>query len=298
MTTQSRRGFSLIELLLAIVVASVLGAAMMSFMVSFTKFQERSEAQRSARLVGRSAINVLVDGLRMIDPSWGIVSVSSTSITVRAPYAMGLVCASTLTSQTVSLVPVDSVLFSIDGYSGFAWRTSTGSYAPVSGGTLTVSSSFPSSCTSAGIQQQTAPASAPNQKTLVVTLTTPSGALTTPITVGTPVMLYRRLRFYFDMSNQAGLSGRTALWREYLDASPVSGSTDATELAAPFDATAGFRFYVSGSVSAQTAVPADLTTLRGFQFYLPGESDRTVRQRTAPEQADLTTAVFFLNTTS
>ncbi len=290
---RSRRGVSLVELLIAMTVASLMGAAMISFMVSFTRFQERTEAQRAARVVGRSAIAVLADGLRMVDPSWGIVSASATSITVKAPYAVGLICASTVTSETIALVPVDSVLFATPGYSGFAWQSGGSAFVPVDGGTLAVSSTFPSSCTSAGIQQQTAPSSAPNQKTLVVVITLPTGALSAPIAVGTPVLLYRRVQFYFAASGQTGLSGRTALWRDYLD-----DAVTATELTGPFDASAAFRFYISGTRAVQLSVPSDLTTLRGFQFYLPGESDRTVRQRNAPEQADLTTAVYFLNTAS
>jgi hypothetical protein len=66
----------------------------------------------------------------------------------------------------------------------------------------------------------------------------------------------------------------------------------------PFDASAAFRFYISGSSTSQTAVPADLTTLRGFELFLPGESENTPRLRSAPEEADLTTAVFFLNAAS
>ncbi len=292
MTPDRRRGLSLVELVLAITVASIMGAAILSLMVGFTRFQERSEAQRSARLVGRAAVNVLVDGVRMVDPSWGVEAVSASSITVKAPYAIGLVCASTLTSATVALVPVDSVLFSDGGYSGFAWLSS-GTFLPVAGGSAVVSGAFPVSCASAGIQEQTAPVSAPNQRTLVVVLTVPSGELTVALAAGTPVMLYRRLRFYFAASAQPALDGRTALWRALLDdPSPVA------ELVAPFDASAAFRFYVSGSRMPRTAPPTDLTTLRGLQFYLPGESVNAVRQRHAPEQADLTTASFFLNTTS
>ena len=38
-----------------------------------------------------------------------------------------------------------------------------------------------------------------------------------------------------------------------------------------------------------------LTDIRGLELYLPGESDRTMRQRSAPEQADMTTSIFFVN---
>jgi hypothetical protein len=228
----------------------------------------------------------------MVDPSWGVESLSASTVTFKIPYALGLICASTTTVQTIALLPVDSVTFALPGYSGFATRASDGTYSTISGGTLVESSSFPASCTTAGIQQLTAPSSAPNQKTRIITITlgSPLGAV---IETGTPIMLYRRVSYYFGSSAQSGLTSRTALWRDYLD-----DAVAATEMVAPFDAAAAFKFWVSSSSSVQTAPPGTLTTLRGLEFYLPGESDRTSRQKSSPEEADMTTDVYFVNRAS
>lgn len=287
---RSRRGTSLVELLIAMTVASIFGAALLSFMLHTNQFTDRVDDLRSARTVGRSAINVLANHLRMVDPSWGIEAASGTSVTVKVPYALGVVCASTTTTQTIALLPVDSVEFAQAGYSGFAWRASDGSYTAVPGGTVTESGSFPSACTTAGVQQITAPASAPNQRTRIVTIAL-STPLSSALSARTVVMMYRRMRFYFGVSGQSDLVDRTALWMDFLD-----DTTAAIEQVAPFDASAAFRFYVSGSSTAQSSAPGTLSTLRGLQLFLPGESDHSARARSAPEQANLTTAVFFVNT--
>ncbi len=287
MTTSSRRGVTLIELLVAITIATILGSALMSLMLSMNRFEERQEGLRGARRAGRGAILAMVDEFRMLDPDWGIESASGTSITVRLPYALGLVCSSTSSLQTLMLLPVDSVALAQPGLSGYASRGSGGTMTPVTTTlSLTYQATTPSACTSAGIQTITAPASSPNARTRPVTL---AGSGMTVLAVGTPVLLFRRARYYFGASAQTGLSGRTALWRDWLD-----DASGAEELAGPFDASAAFRFYDLDGTTAQTTVPT-LTDIHGFELFLPGESDRTARQQGAPEQADMTTSVFFAN---
>lgn len=289
MITSSRRGVSLIELLIAIVIAAIVGAATLSLMMSQSRFAERTEGQRAGRRVGRSAINALASDLRMVDPDWGIDSASASLINVKVPYALGIICSSTASKQVIALLPVDSIMFNAAGYSGYATRGSTGVYTPVAGGTLTDKGALSSTCTGspANVFAIAAPSGAPNQKTREIWIVT-VGA--TAVSVGTPVMLYRRTSFYFANSSQTGLSGRTALWRSYLD---VNGS--AVELAAPFDATAAFRFFNQSATTAQSGVPSPLSDIKGFELFLPGESERTSRKASAPEEADLTTAIFLVN---
>ena len=72
--------------------------------------------------------------------------------------------------------------------------------------------------------------------------------------VGTAVLLFQRLTYEFKASG--ALAGRTGLWRTVV----ATGQTD--ELVAPFDATATFRFFRTGSDTAQAAVPSPLNTTR------------------------------------
>jgi len=288
MSITSRRGFSLIEMLIALVISAGVGGAVAALLTSTNRFEERAESQRAARFVGRGAVNVLTNELRLIDPAWGIDSVSTSAVWVKAPYAIGMVC-DTTGSLKVALEPADSVAFAKSGFSGIAWRSTGGTYTAVPGGTLTTSSTFPVSCTSAGIQQITAPSSAPNQKTINATV---SGTSRNGIKIGTIVMLYRRVGFYFANSTVTGLTSRKALWRNFVD------GAGAEEMAAPFDASASFNFYISGSTGYSSSVPSPLTLLRGIRMLLPGESENTPRLRSSPEQADLSTSVFFINAAS
>ena len=286
--TTNRRGLSLIELLIGMIITAILGGATLSLMISQSRSTERSEGQRDARRVARGAINALGADLPMVDPSWGIEAASATSITVRVPYALGVICSSTATLQILAILPVDSVTLATPGYSGYATRGATGVYTPVGGGAVT-EEAMSATCTggSSRVTAIAAPLSAPNQKTRQMRIVT-IGATVIPI--GTPVMLYRRTEFYFAPSAQAGIAGRNALWRRYVDA---NGSN--VELAAPFDATAAFRFYLLDATTAQVDVPLDLTETRGIEVFLPGESDASSRVRGAPEQANLTTSFFFVN---
>jgi prepilin-type N-terminal cleavage/methylation domain-containing protein len=289
MTPADRRGFSLVEMIIALVISVGMGAAIVSLLSTSLKFSERNEAQRAARPTARSAISALVNDLRPVDPSWGVDAASTQSVQVKSPYAIGIVC-DTTAKVTLAILPVDSTTFAVRGYSGFAWRSGSGVYTAVPGGAVSQLSAAPTSCTVAGIQTFVAPPRIPNQRTLFVTI---GGTARSGIKIGSVVMLYRRARFYFAASGQAGLTGRTALWRDYLD----DGAANA-ELAAPFDSNAAFAFYVSGAGSPQGTAPTVLSTMRGIQLRLPGESDNVPRQRTSPEQADVITAVFFLNVAS
>ena len=63
---------------------------------------------------------------------------------------------------------------------------------------------------------------------------------------------------------------------------------------APFATTARVNFYVNNVATAQAAVPT-LSTIRGFELVLNGESERTPYGNSAPKTTLLTTSVFFTN---
>ena len=67
------------------------------------------------------------------------------------------------------------------------------------------------------------------------------------------------------------------------------------ELAAPFDASAKFRFFIGANITAQDAAPADLSTIRGIELNMTGMSERAPRGGVAPQKAPFITAVFFKN---
>ncbi len=67
------------------------------------------------------------------------------------------------------------------------------------------------------------------------------------------------------------------------------------EIAAPFDTTAGFQFYVLNGSAPQVSPPVDLADLRGMHLFLNGASEVTPQGQSSPVTFDLTAAVFFKN---
>src|SRR6266487_615386 len=116
----TRRGFTLIELLVTILVIGIVGGAITRLLLSQTRFYDQETQLRRARFVSRTAINAALSDLRMVEATGGAVSATATRITVRAPYAIGVACASSGTETTLSLWPVDSTMYATAGFSGYA----------------------------------------------------------------------------------------------------------------------------------------------------------------------------------
>ena len=275
----ARRGFTIVELLVGMVILGVIGLALTKLYVSQTRSYDLQTQLRRARFVSRTAVNAAVSDLRMVEATGGVVSATATQITVRTPYAMGIVCANTGALTTLALFPVDSAVYAAAGFSGYAWRDSLGVVRYVEVGT-SVGADLVSVCTAANVTVLTGGR--------VVAVTPPLPAALPAVTaIGTPVFLLQRLTYEFKSS--VALPGRTALWRTVVG----TGQTD--ELVAPFDATAMFRFFVTGSDTAQAGVPSPLTTMRGIELSLSGQSERAPEGGAAPKANQVVTAVFFNN---
>lgn len=269
-------GFTMIELMIALTLSGIFGVIVTKILVTTSRFYGKDSAQRNARQVARGAFGLIESELRMIDTRNGVVSADSFTLTVRVPYAFGILCTTGGSTATASLLPMDSLTFAGAGFSGYAWRDSTsGLYTAVETG-VTTGTGTASVCTGQSITTLTGGK--------VVTL---SPAPPATVTAGSAVYLYRRVTYRFAAS--AVLPGRRALWRDV----PASALTE--ELVTPFDATARFRFYVLNADTAQNAVPSPLGNLRGIELVLNGASEQTPLGRTAPATANLNTAVFFRN---
>lgn len=266
-----RAGLTLVEMLVTVVVLGIVGAGLVRMLTSQARFYEHQGAGRNARSVSRAALNVLLSELRMVDPGGGVVAASASSITLRVPYAFGVFCASPSGVSTVALLPADSAMLAEPGFSGYAWRGRLGSYNYVDGANLVPP--VPGTCVSAGIT--------PIAQRVGLMPVMPTGNAS-----GTVVMLYRRITYAF--AGSAAIPGRIALWRR------IDATGEREELAAPFDATARFRFYPLNANVAQDAVPT-LTDLRGFELVLTGASEASPRTIGTPRRTPLTTSVFFRN---
>jgi prepilin-type N-terminal cleavage/methylation domain-containing protein len=266
-----RRGFSLVELLIAIVLLGIVGAGITRLLQSQMRFFQRATGARDARSVTRNALNLMRDEMRMIEPR-GITAATTTSITARVPYAMGVLC----TGSTVTFIPVDSLIRATAVLSGYAYRDTAlnapYTYVPtttaLSAGTLT-------DCTvTAGITPVA------NGVTALVSPALPS------LPAGAPVFLYQTIQYNLAASTIE--PGRTALWRR------VAGGA-AEEIAVPFDASSAFRFYVSGGTTSQATVPGTLSTITGLELVLTGQSERNSPGTGTPENSATRVSIFFRN---
>ena len=243
-------GVTVIELIVGIVIALFVLGSLMGVFISESRLFGEWESQRTARDAIRSATHVLTTDLRRVETTGGIEAASSTSLTLRIPIGMGIVCASTLASTTMSLLPADSVMMATAALSGQAWRTPDGyTYQATTG----VSSASAAACTAVSITTLTGGR--------VVMVTPGAGPAVLP---GTPILLYQRVRYEF-----VPASGGTVLTRRLL-----SSAAGAEVLVKNFVSSGtSFRFYVGTSASAQANPPADLTTIRGIDLALEGQGE-------------------------
>ncbi len=274
-----RAGFVLAELIVALVIAAVIGVALTKLVISQSRFVSLQSSYLQARGGARAALNVLTNDLAMVGDS-GLLAAAPNSVTVRVPYAFGVACTQYSGRTNVGLLPSDSATYAQAQISGYAWQDSTGKYVFVqpasvqaAGATvcgqanppiaaLTVSGSWPTTIVSVG----------PND------VRTPQGAV---------VYLYQIVQYAFAPSTQ--IPGRIALWRT------VRSTSVRSELVAPFDSTSRFSFLIGRSLTVQATPPTDLTTVYGLRLKLISASEQPPEGRTAPVQFNLTTNVQFQN---
>ena len=263
------------EMLIGLVITSIIGALLGRLLISQARFYDRQSASHEARSVSRSALNMMLSDLRMVEVGGGLTFASDTAIVARVPYALGVVCGTVGGVTTISVLPTDSVAYATAGPTGIAWRDSAGAYSYVTSG-VTLSAGAALTCTTANITTLA------GGRLVNVSPALPGGAQP-----GHPVFLVQDLRYAFRPS--AAIPGRRGLYRVVVS----TGTTD--ELVAPLDTAARFRFLVLNNATAQAAPPAPLTNLRGLEVTLTGQSEVAPGGGTAPSRAPFTTAVYFKN---
>lgn len=282
-TRAARRGFTLIEMLVGMVIFAIIGGLLTQLLSSQGRFFDKQGMSNSARNVSRGALNRVVSDFRMVETSGGMVAASPTSVTLRLPFAIGVVCSSNAVSTAVSMLPVDSVIYHAEGFYGYAWRSATtGQYTYVEDQTAHDKTTGSNACNA--VQITTLPQGRAARISPVV-----AGS-----SLGTPVFLYRRIRYEFKAS--AAVPGNVGLWRTTIF---QNGTEKSEELVAPFANTARFRFFVVGNNNdAQDAPPGDLRAVRGLELHLDGASEVIAAGESSVETAAFTTAVFFKNRTN
>jgi prepilin-type N-terminal cleavage/methylation domain-containing protein len=281
-TRRARRGFTLIEMLVGIVIFAIVGALFTRLLTVQGRFFDRQGMGNAARNVSRSSLNRVVSDFRMIEATGGVVAASPTSLTIRIPFAIGVMCANSGAGTVLSLLPVDSTTYANAGFYGYAWRNfQTGAYSYVEN-PATEATGNAAVCTGVNLTTVT------NGKVVLVTPALPGGA-----GLGTPVFLYSMVRYEFKAST--AVPGKLGLYRTNIAPGGVETSE---ELVAPFANTASWKFYSLNTGSVPTVnPPANLADMRGLELHLDGLSEYIAPAMTSNESAPFTTAVFFKNRT-
>ena len=276
-TGGSRRGFSLPEMMIALVMLGVIGTASVRMFTSQTRLYDTQIKQRNARAVARSAVNLMLSELRMVETTGGVEAATASSVTLRVPYVMGMVCGEVLGVTVVSVLPADSTVTANAEISGYAWRSPTGAYTYVNGPVATFETSL-ATPVCAGNNIGTIPGGG---RVLVLAGALPAGAA-----AGDAVFLYQRIRYDFGTSSL--VPGRRGLFRTVMETSVTE------ELAAPFDATARFRFFQQNRDTSDITVPP-VGDIQGLELVFNAASVGTRAGGSTPEVAPYRTSVFFNN---
>jgi hypothetical protein len=269
----------LAELIVAMVIAALIGAALVQLVVSQSRFVSLQSSYMQARGGARAALNVLTNELAMVTDS-GLLAAAPGSVTVRVPYAFGVACTQTSGRTNVALLPADSVSYAQAAISGYAWQDSSSRYVFVQPATVQAAANTACNAASPPITTLSVPGAWP----VTVVQVAPNDVRTRQ---GAVVYLYQIVQFAFAPSAQ--LPGRLALWRTVVSTGARS------ELVAPFDSTTAFQFLVGRTLTVQATAPANLTTVYGLRLKLVSASEQPPQGRTSPVKFNLTTNVLFQN---
>jgi prepilin-type N-terminal cleavage/methylation domain-containing protein len=282
---RNRGGFTLTEVMIALVMTGVIGGAVTSVFITQARFYDRQEKVDFARGVSRAGVNILMSELRMIDRDNGVVEASPTRLVLRVPYVLGVSCGGSGTVMSLRYAPTDPVVLADTEnggvYSGFARLTDDGTWQyhdNTNSNVLPNLGAGVSVCTASVDTVRDIPGGGTMQ------LATPNAGAVAPR--ARPVMLYQRITYEFKASS--AVPGRIGLFRR------IERKGLDEELVAPFTANARFRFFINDSVSASVDPPSNLSQLTGIQLLLESASERPDRDGTYATVPH-TTSVFFKN---
>lgn len=267
------------ELLIATVVMAILGVALTRILLNNARFVSRQEAMMEARGTARAAMQAMVAELHMVGDG-GLLAASRDSVMLRVPYAFGMLCRTTGSVTTGSLMPYDSLMFASAVPDSIAVRDdTTGAYTTLR---LTSSSGTPtqSDCTADSVR------TVPGGRLIGLTITGGGG------TARSKLLFYLSQTVTYKFMTSVDVPGRRGLWRRV-------GTGPYEELAAPFDTAAAFAFLRGPLMQVSTVAPggsaASRDSVRGLELHLTGASVNPPQGSSVPERFELRTSVAFMN---
>jgi prepilin-type N-terminal cleavage/methylation domain-containing protein len=262
----TRRGLTLMELIITLVVFGILGTALSRLMISNSRFVGRQEAQLEARQTARAAMHAIATELRLVSDG-GVRAAAAESVTVRIPYVFGVLCRNT----TGTITPADSVISASAVPGGIAYRLASGSYAFDTAVSMAGGGSA-ADCTADSIKV------VPGGRHVLL-----SRAGIAP--AGTVFYFFQRVTYKFAPSSQ--LPGRVGLWRRV-------GYGTAEEILSPFGSGSRFAFLTGSRLVVQTT-PPPLSQIQGLELRLVGESEQPPTGQTTPTEYVLMPRIKFVN---
>lgn len=288
-----RRGFTLAEILVALVIVGIIGASATRLLLNENRFFDLQTNLKTARRVARSSTTILLSDLRMVQDSGGVESASADgkTIRIRVPYLFGLVCGTSGAVTTVSMLPGDSATTAMSVYAGFAWRdtnsaSTRGRYTyvtPAASPSTPQAAASPSTCTGNGAGQAQIRTVSTNGRTGSLYDLTSAAASGAP--TGAAVFFWQDITYSFAASGI--YSGKIGLFRN------VQGGSN-EEIMAPFDTSARFRFYQTGDDTSEVSPPA-VGNIRGVDVVLNALSPNVVSNTSKNASGKIVTSVFFNN---
>lgn len=273
----TRRGFTLPELLIGMVVMAILGTALARILIDNSRFVSRQDAMMESRATARAAMQAMVAELHMV-PDSGLLMATRDSISVAVPYAFGMLCRTTAGVTTASLMPADSVMYASAVPDSIAVRSLTGGAFIRRVVTSVIASPIAADCTVDSIRV------IPGGR--LIGMTIPGSA------VASGSLFYLSQTVTYRFMTSVDVPGRRGLWRRL-------GTGAYEELAAPFDTAAKFVFlrgpYMEIYPRTNLTTGARRDSARGLELRLTGQSITAPQGGSGPQTFDLRTRVAFMN---
>ncbi|HET7321226.1 MAG TPA: type II secretion system protein, partial [Longimicrobiaceae bacterium] len=99
-----RRGFTLVELLVALVISGILAAIILQLLQGQTRFTRVQSAREEVQQNARAVVELLAGELRGVPGGDALVQATADSVTARVPRVWGVVCTTPATSSRLQVV--------------------------------------------------------------------------------------------------------------------------------------------------------------------------------------------------
>lgn len=275
MPARDRAGFSLIELLVALIVTGVIVGVVFQILSTQSRFARTQTAREEVQQNARVALELIASELRGIAPG-GILATGPDSIRFRSPRAWGLLCTSGAGSASVLFPPALAGSFRAGQADSLAviGRTAL-TFVGVQDATASGGSEV-AACNNAltpNPAAQSAPVDEARARRFTATIAPPSDT-------GAVAYLYDVVRY--DVGTSAGVPGA---WIRRNN-QPMAG---------PVPSAAGVQFVYRRADGTVIASPTALTRERIAQIDVTVRTESQARFSNVPQQDTASTTVYLRN---